>query len=767
MRRRSGTADPLLRTGHLLILSSGVSGAMGVVFWSYAARHYRPALVGQGSAAVSVLNLIGAVAQLNLMSVLLRFVPTRGGSARRLIVGVYGLSVAASGLLGLGFVLAAGSVSPNFHFFQSPAVAVTFVLAALLWPLSVLQDSALTALRHPGWVVAENLVLATVKVGAVAVLALLLPAAGIVGSWAAALVVSVVVANLYLFARALPARAGEPVIEELSLPSLARFVGPDYAASLFQQVAVAGLPLLIVAVVGDVGNAYFAVAWNLAYALYLVSTNMGYSLVVESASDQDAVVANLFRVVRHLLPPVCGAALILTVFAPFVLGFFGAPYAHHGVTVLRLLALSAIPNVLACSACNVARVCRRTGVSLAVNATTCVIVVGLSLALLPSMGIDGVALAWLVSQLVVSAALVVFRQAWLPGWRADPGLDHLVTPAVQALRALGVTGARLPVRLRAVPVLNDLATMVLETPAGPVGVLKSGGPLAGVADLRREQAALAAIRADSRYTALWHLLPAAGCVEHPDGLFSVQTWLDGANGHDLAVSDPSSTPALVSAALIWLDRLNQAAAREIVVGEDRLACWVDAPLDQITSGCDLMSPGAARRVAALRADLRARLDGVALRVGWSHGDLWLGNLLYRDDGELSGIVDWADGGEDIVGVDACHLALMTWANLTGRTLGAVVVRGLRAGGWSHLAAGAMNVPGHLLLSATPPGLAEDTVLLLTWLRHAATVMSKNRRERSSPVWLIANIDRVLWEHSRTAARNGRVVTLTGAGSFAL
>ncbi len=550
----------------------------------------------------------------------------------------------------------------------------------------------------------------------VVLLAGLLPAAGIVLSWSIALAVSVVLANVYLFGRVLAGRASMPVTEDLTIGGLTRFLAPDYLASLFQTFTTAGLPLLVVASAGAAQNAYFWVAWNVAYALYLVSTNMGYSMVVESAKDQGAVATNLFRVVRRLLPVLVGAVALLVVGAPDILRLFGAPYASHGATVLRILALSAIPNLLTCSVSNVARARRRTRVSLCISASLCGIVVGLSVALLPSMGIEGVALAWLIGQFVVSAALLVSYRTWLPDRARHPqptwsvtarqplrcwstglvggperphlsALERVVPSATAALESLGVHRSLGQVRLQLLPTVNDVTAALMVSADDPVGVLKLGSASTGRRKLYLEHIALRSLRDEFAGVGIRHLLPASCYLQHPGGPFLVQSWLAGS--------------------------------------------------------------GALRRADALRVELRRRLEGASVSVGRTHGDLWLGNLLYASPDQLAGIVDWGGSYLGPVGVDACHLGLVTWAMSSGRTLGAVVGRCLRAGGWSRLVAGALTLDRRLL---GDPALDERLVVMLTWLQHVSTVIAKNRRERSSPVWLMTNVERVLWEHSRSGRR---------------
>ena len=99
--------EPLLRNGHFLTVSSVATAAIGLFYWSLAAHHYSTAVVGRSSAVIAAMMLIGGVAQLNLISALVRFVPVAGVRTGRLVVTSYVVAAALAGALGIAFVAVA------------------------------------------------------------------------------------------------------------------------------------------------------------------------------------------------------------------------------------------------------------------------------------------------------------------------------------------------------------------------------------------------------------------------------------------------------------------------------------------------------------------------------------------------------------------------------------------------------------------------------------------------------------------------------------
>ncbi len=757
MRARIPAAlrDPLLRNGHLLTLSSAITGAFGVLYWSLAARRYGTLAVGRGSSAVSALMLISGLASLNLTSTLIRFLPTQGSRARRLVLGTYAVSVAAALALSVAFVALAGSLSRGLSFFgSSPRLMFTFIVAAVLWTVSTLQDAALTGTRDTGWVVAENAAMAMVKAGLVVVLASVIPDGGILVSWTLGLAVSGLLANAVLFGWSLPRHGRQPVTETLPLRDLVAFAVPDYVGSVLWLGAIAGLPLFVVAKVGASTYAYFGVAWAITIILYQASSNLGYSLTVEAAGDEMAVSVLWMRMVRHVGPVLVVAVIAMVAGAPLLLRPFGASYATHGTTVLRLLVISALPNLVTMSAVSAARARRRTGVALAILGSLCAIVVAASLVLLPVMGIDGVGWAWLVAQSVIAAAVMIFRRVWLapPGKVAvasqpagRPGEAAAACGALADLLASGGTRVD-PSRLTLAPALRvkDMAIATLAWRGEPIGVLKQPVGALAAARLRAEHQALEAIHRDERFRAWRSVVPRAQLIEGSSGVSVVQTAVPGHSGQMLLRGEPETVRALLGSVFTGYWDLQLPAATPVVVDSALLGSWVDESLEVLAGvagrSC-LRAPATA--LTRLRVELQQTIGEPAL-VSWVHGDLCVDNVRCSERGTMTGIADWTEAREqNPVDLDACTLALTAWATLTGRSMGAVTVRCLRVGGWTGLASGHLGVSRRLLAPRT--GLDERSVVLLSWLRHVAMNVARLGQYGENPVWLRSNVGQVLRE----------------------
>jgi hypothetical protein len=107
--------------------------------------------------------------------------------------------------------------------------------------------------------------------------------------------------------------------------------------------------------------------------------------------------------------------------APYVLDLFGAQYRSAGTTVLRVLMLAALPRsiMFLCIAAVRARAASanyRLGgpIILLLQATTCILTLGISLYAMPHWGILGMAIGWTIASTVGAAiALIIVRPPML------------------------------------------------------------------------------------------------------------------------------------------------------------------------------------------------------------------------------------------------------------------------------------------------------------------------------------------------------------------
>ncbi len=730
-RRLAGLwRQPLQRTGHLLVMNSVLNAGTGMAYWLLAARLAPPAVVGVCSAALSAMMLLSGATQLNLMSAILRFVPTAGAAAGRLIRGAYLLSGTLAGLAAAGFLLGLPRWAPNLTGLLGTGLgAASFVIATMCWSVFVIQDTALVAVRRPGAVPVENLAFAIGKIVLLMVFTLAVPAAGIWLSWTAAMLLAVGGTTVYLFVRAVPgfAAVSPPAARHVvSARELIRYVGPDYVGGLAWLAATSLVPLLVLDLTNPRQSAVFALAWQICVAMYGIPIAFGQSLVAHGAVAYHRLAEYHRHAMRgslRLLVPVVAAVVI---FAPLGLRFFGAWYAAHGVATLRLLALSALPNAVVSLAVSRARVARRMTVVVTTLVALTSLVLGLTVLLVPRVGIVGAGIGWLAAQSAVAAAVLASGLASRVRGRlrgSSGGVPaRLVTTALTAGHWQ---------RERALPTVSDSALVMVREPGGAPAVLKVAASTSGVASLRREAEILGRLQSDERLGDWRALLPgplAAG--QAGGGTYLLTRRLPGRDGRELAAAQ---APWLTPAALSAIAPLHLLTAEPDVISPALLRELVDGPAGQLRQVA-----GQTAAVDRLAAALRERLAGRRVVLGWTHGDFYPGNVLASADGQVTGIVDWSQARErDLAILDVAFWLLTLPCLAGGQPLGAEVAARLGGGScWSP-------AESRLLAEYSGDPVNGRALLLLVWLRHVADNAAKSGRYAGGTRWARRNVLPVL------------------------
>lgn len=410
-RRIAGHASaPLFRNAYALILSSGATSGLGVVYWMLATRHYPAEVVGLNSALISAMLLVAGVAQLGLVSVMTRFLPRAGASSARLVLIAYALTLGAGALGGLAFALHAGRWAPALADLSArPELTLWFAGAVMAWCIFTVQDAVLAGMRQTVWVPVENAAFALAKIGLLLAFALAAAPLGIFASWTICAAAVLLPVNALIFGRLLPrhmaggdTRTGAACCAPPAMADnpahIARFAAANYLGALLSLSTTTLLPLLVVQRLGPSANAYFAQPWLFAGALQLAAGNMAVSLTVEAAADRQRLASYARRALAHTARLLVPAVAAVVAGAPLLLGMFGPDYAAEGTAVLRLLALGALPNAVVMIYLSAARVLDRVGEIVAIQAILSAATLALSHLLIDTMGIAGVGAAWLAAQ---------------------------------------------------------------------------------------------------------------------------------------------------------------------------------------------------------------------------------------------------------------------------------------------------------------------------------------------------------------------------------
>ncbi|MEV5956397.1 lipopolysaccharide biosynthesis protein [Streptomyces sp. NPDC051987] len=402
---RGGAAggSPLFRNAYALMLNTGISAVLGLGFWLAAARYYSESAVGQGSAAIAAMKLLAGLTAVTLTGALARFIPVAGRRTGTFIFRTYAVSSLIVALAAGVFLTMLGVWGPSYRFLHGPLPGLGFVAAVIAWNLLTLQDGVLTGLRSAPWVPVGNTVFSAVKLALLVAFAAAIPVAGVFVSWVAAIATSFVPLGWLVFRRLVPrhVKATEDHAAPPTLKEIGRFLAGDYTGSLFSLAVVYLVPVIIASQVSSADNAYFYITTTIGGTTNLLAINMGASLTVEGSHDPARLAGNTRAALRRMARIMIPLCALLFLGAPWILGVFGPGYADAATPLLRWFAVGALLRVVMETYFAVLRAQSRTAGLAWLQGLLCVLVLGLTLLLLPRMGLTGAGVAEISSLAVI------------------------------------------------------------------------------------------------------------------------------------------------------------------------------------------------------------------------------------------------------------------------------------------------------------------------------------------------------------------------------
>lgn len=451
------------RGGMANLLGAAVSGIGGLAVTWLAAVALSPAEAGAFFAATSVFLLAAAIARLGTPTGLVYWVARLHHGGRDAAIGsVLRLGLWPAGVASLAAALALLVAAPMF------ARPDLVRLIALFLPASVAMEALLAATRGyrimgPSVVIDKlgRTIAQLVGLGAIALLGDA-SAMAITFAWVLPYLPAAVAAGWYLLRRhrASPPETGFP--DRVSAGAFWGFTAPRAVAGV-AQLGLQRLDIIMVAALAGLGPAaVYTVATRFVIVGQMASGAVGQSVqpraAAAMAAGQPASARALYQestawIVALTWPVYIGVGLL----ADWYLRLFGGEYATaEARTVVWIL----VPAMMFSAACGVVdsmlSMAGKTSWQLIDVSISLVVNVGLNLALIPTLGVLGAAIAWSAAVLVNN--LVPLAQLW-----RTFGLHPFGASTRRALLAAGLGFGVLP--LMAVP-LGPLWTSAALAAAG-------------------------------------------------------------------------------------------------------------------------------------------------------------------------------------------------------------------------------------------------------------------------------------------------------------
>jgi len=413
-----------------MIIANGTGALFGFVFWIIAARLYPPEDVGLAAALIAAVGLLVSSCRLGLGMGLIRFLAHSGKNANSLINTALTTVTLTSIVVALIFVAGLGFWSPALLFLRNnPIYLAAFALFTVARTLTATASETFVAERRAGFSLIVALVYGLLSLLLVISLAALLHSFGIFASWGISFCIVVPVCLFLLLPRVQPGYRPRFTISLRIIKEIIPFSFVNYIAGFLWGAATLILPLMVMNLLGAEPNAYFYIAWAIASVLNMIAGATSMSLFAEGSYEEERLGPNIWRSLKMTYLIIVPAVILMLVIAPKLLLLFGGSYSENATTLLRILAISALPLAINNVYLATKRVEKKLRVLIGLTAFAAALTLGISYLLLPRMGINGAGIAWLTSQGVIALVVVA---SWLKTGRKLRRGSTIVFPRVES-----------------------------------------------------------------------------------------------------------------------------------------------------------------------------------------------------------------------------------------------------------------------------------------------------------------------------------------------
>lgn len=396
----------LLRNSIYIIGTSIATSVLGYFFWILAAHLYSAYEVGLGAALISAMTLAAVCANLGVGSALIQTLPLRKAGSEWSLTFNAGLAVVtiASMLSGTIMLIALPLVSKQFAIVGNHIVYAIFFFAGVpLIAISTVLDQVFIAERTAQHMLVRNASVSALKIPLMILPAVLLAGVGvgalaIFGSGVLAMAIMLIASMLLLvprLGRAYRFFAARGIVGQVRA-MLSSLTG-NYFINLGGLAMAYLLPIVVSIRLSPEDNAYYYTTTSVSTFILMGAAAVSTSLFAEGSHAGGGLqrkVRSSIQIIALMLGP---EIVICLLFGRYILSVFGTSYAQHGLLLLRIDAISSIPDAITSVYVSVLRVQRRLHIAALLNLSTTAVTVILSWILLPMIGIAGQGLAYLIA----------------------------------------------------------------------------------------------------------------------------------------------------------------------------------------------------------------------------------------------------------------------------------------------------------------------------------------------------------------------------------
>jgi len=391
------------------LMIDSVSGALlGFIFWFVAARRFNTESVGLSSALISAVTLLAFIAGLGMDDGIIRFLPSAVDKDKFVnniltLTGITGIIISAIFILGIPFWSPALTI---IH--ENPVYAVAFTVLVTISVYYAMLGAVCISYKRADFQLTRSLILNLGKLLILTVVASILGRLGILFSWGTAMTLATIFCMLYLLPKLIRGYRPGLKLEKKINEEMIRFSLTNYLSGALWSMPLWILPLMIINILGATSTAQFFIGQSVGAILVAIPSAISTSIYAEGSNKIESLKKNVKRGILLIALLLIPSEIILLVFGGFILSLFGSDYTTAGIFTLRCIALSAIPFSITFLYLTVSQVEKHLLQIIWICGSIAFGILVFGYVFLKIMGINGAAIAWLVTHTIVALVVTPF-----------------------------------------------------------------------------------------------------------------------------------------------------------------------------------------------------------------------------------------------------------------------------------------------------------------------------------------------------------------------
>jgi len=392
----------LYRNAIYLVLNSAINALGGFLFWIIAVKLYSTESIGLASAAIAAIGLLTSVSNLGLNYGLIRFLPGSGEKSRDMLNSCITITGILSVALALVFLAGLALWSPALLPLREHWVfVIAFVMFTAAQNLYGIVQAVFIATLRTGFGLSQSSIVQVLRFASIVPLAVFVTL-GVFYSWGIAVLVAGAVGVLLFLPKVQPGYRALPIVKISRVNDIFKYSLKSLLSNQLQIAPSSIIPLMVVNLLGAEQNAYFYIGWIMGTTVLTIPAAISSSLFAEGSNQEQKLDNQVKRSFKFLLLLLVPVVIVILLLADKLLLLFGTAYSQNAAVLVRLLVISAVPCSVNSIYLSIKRVQMKMKNVVIMTGFIAAATLGLSYFLLPSMGITGVGVAWLGSQVVVA-----------------------------------------------------------------------------------------------------------------------------------------------------------------------------------------------------------------------------------------------------------------------------------------------------------------------------------------------------------------------------